>query len=101
MLPVSVASSAKIKLAAQSSSGLPVEYFVLLPALPQAWPAGSVKGLRARGGFQVDLVWDNRALTTATISSIDGTACTVRSGQTVRQLTLNPGKPITLDGQLR
>ena len=42
MLPVSVASSAKIKLAAQNSSGLSVEYFVLLPALPQAWPAGSI-----------------------------------------------------------
>ena len=98
MLPVSVTSSAEIKLAAQSSSGLPVEYFVLLPALPQAWHADSVKSLRARGGFQVDLAWNNSARTTATVSSVDNTACT---GQTGCQLTLKPGELIALDIQLR
>ncbi|MFC3748241.1 glycoside hydrolase N-terminal domain-containing protein [Paenibacillus sp. GCM10012306] len=54
-------------------------YLELLPALPDEWQQGSVEGLRARGGFEVDIHWDNGQLTEATIVSQLGTDCVIRS----------------------
>jgi len=51
----------------------------LLPALPKAWPSGCVRGLRARGGFEVDQAWSAGRLTRAVIHSQLGGTCTVRS----------------------
>jgi len=53
----------------------------LLPALPSAWPAGSVKGICARGAFQVDIAWKDGRLAEAHILSKRGNRCTVRLGE--------------------
>ena len=64
----------------------------LLPALPKAWPKGQVKGLRARGGFEVDIAWENGKLAHATVHSVTGTKCVVRYGEKTLELTLKPGE---------
>ncbi|MFC1805860.1 glycoside hydrolase N-terminal domain-containing protein [Planctomycetota bacterium] len=51
----------------------------LLPALPDAWPNGHIKGVRARGGFELDIQWKGGKLSEGAIRSGKGSACTLRT----------------------
>ena len=64
----------------------------LLPCLPDSWPDGRVKGIRTRGGFEVDLEWKNGALVKASVRSIAGRPCTIIHNGTKAALQLQKGE---------
>ena len=72
----------------------------LLPALPSAWPNGSIKGLRARGGFEVDLAWKDGKLSAATLHSIAGLPCRIRYGRNDLDLKIAKGETMRLNVSL-
>jgi alpha-L-fucosidase 2 len=71
----------------------------LLPALPEAWPKGSATGLRARGGFEVDVVWDKGRLVEATVRSLGGGSAQLRYGPATHDLSLAAGEAFRWDGK--
>ena len=71
-----------------------------MPALPKTWPTGSVKGLRARGGFEVDMAWADGKLTSVTLRSLTGNVCQVRYGEKTLELKMKHGAAIRLSGDL-
>jgi alpha-L-fucosidase 2 len=73
----------------------------LLPALPKIWPNGSVSGLRARGGFEVDMAWRSGRLVNAVIRSLWGTKAKLRYGEKVQSLNIRHGKSQRFDELLR
>jgi alpha-L-fucosidase 2 len=74
----------------------------LLPALPKEWPAGKITGLRARGGYEISIAWQDGSLRTATIKNVSGDApCRVRYGDKVVELTVARGQGKELNAELR
>ena len=76
----------------------------LLPALPDAWEEGCIKGICARGGFVVDITWEEGKLTEAVITSNSGECCNLRYGNSTLSFDTKKGKSyrITLaEGELK
>ncbi|OEV04355.1 hypothetical protein AN216_07790 [Streptomyces oceani] len=63
----------------------------LLPALPEEWPTGSLRGVRARGGFALEVEWEDGALRRAVVESTGGTSTTVHYGSASWPVRLRPG----------
>ena len=73
----------------------------LLPALPRAWKDGSVRGLRARGGFSVDIEWKNGALGNSSITATQAGELELWYQTLTRALELKAGQNIKLDKNLQ
>jgi hypothetical protein len=71
----------------------------LLPALPQRWSEGRVKGLRARGGFEVDFAWQGGALTEVVVRSARGGRARIR-GRGIERLEVRQGTGAQRDGHV-
>ncbi|HKJ89922.1 MAG TPA: glycoside hydrolase family 88 protein, partial [Oceanipulchritudo sp.] len=83
----------------QQGSAKPVIH--LLPALPEAFQDGSVSGLRARGGFEIDMSWESGELTTLTVRSERGGEGRLRHGLRVEDISLKAGGSIGFGPGLR
>ncbi len=72
----------------------------LLPAIPSQWMDGSVTGLRARGGFQIDIKWKDGKLTETAITPNHTTTRKVRYGTITKTISFKKNQKITLNEQL-
>jgi alpha-L-fucosidase 2 len=73
----------------------------LLPALPSAWPTGSVRGLRARGGATIDLTWRDQKLVSVRVLPARGGPLALRYGSRTVSLPAVAGQAVALDARLQ
>ena len=76
------------------------EQIELLVALPKEWSSGHVRGLRARGGYEVDVEWSNNSLKSAVIKTVGGSDVKVKYGNTSKVIKFGSKKQIKLDHTL-
>jgi alpha-L-fucosidase 2 len=74
---------------------------VLLPALPAGWTTGHVTGLRARGGFVLDMAWNDGKLTDCAVHGHAGGKVVVRYGDTAATIAVKKSGTEHLDGHLQ
>lgn len=86
-----------VEMLLQSHSGV----IDILPALPDVWKQGEVKGLKVRGGFEISLAWKKGKLTKVEITSLKGGKCKVRYGDITVNLDMEKGQVIELNARLK
>jgi alpha-L-fucosidase 2 len=74
-----------------------VDEIKLLPALPAEWPDGEIKGVLARGGFEVDMKWENSVPVNVKIKSLHGNKTNVLFNGKSKTVKLQKGKSIKLE----
>ena len=72
------------------------ESITLLPALPEEWHSGSVKGLCARGGFTLDFAWHKGTVKTLTLHSAKGGKASITLNGTTIEVLMSPGETRTV-----
>lgn len=65
----------------------------LLPALPSTWETGSITGIRARGGFTIDIKWNEGNLIEAKITADNSSTCNIRYKNKVQEVFIEKSKP--------
>ncbi len=89
-------SAGMAELLVQSHTGI----IELLPALPSAWKNGNVTGLKARGGFEVDLEWEDGKLTKAIMTCLSPGSCTVKYKDKTKTFSMNSGDQKLLNPEM-
>ncbi len=81
-----------VEMLVQSTDG----QILLLPALPDAWASGEIRGARTRGGFEVSFTWERHKLRSVTVSSATGGKTKITSGGKTKTVRLKKGKSRTI-----
>lgn len=72
------------------------KYIELLPTLPEEWSTGSIKGIRARGGFEFDIEWNQGKITKCNVKSLLGNSCIVKFGEKTVELNTTKGQNVDI-----
>jgi len=68
----------------------------LLPALPDAWETGSVKGICARGGFVISMKWKNKLLQEVNVFARESGGTVLKSGEKQKEINLKKGEVVNI-----